>query len=81
MFDAITTESSCATINAVITIKGNGQFNLSCREESIIPNLSINDRSVFNLGANTPLQITDNLRVGQDGVFNTVNGSEDIVHG
>jgi hypothetical protein len=79
MFDAITKEGSYATRNAVITINGNGQFNLSCREESIIPNLSINDRSVFNLGANTPLQISDNLRVAQDAVFNAGNGAVDIV--
>ena len=76
MFDAITSSYR----EAIININGAGEFNLSSREESIIPNLNINDRSKVNLGAGTPLQVAENLRIEHDAVFNIGNGGKDLVH-
>jgi predicted outer membrane repeat protein len=76
MFDAITSSYR----EAVVNINGNGQFNLSSAEQSVIPNLNINDRSKVNLGAGTPLQVAGNLRIERDAIFNMGNGEKDIVH-
>jgi hypothetical protein len=76
MFDAIASSYR----KAVVNINGSGEFNLSSTEQSIIPNLNINDRSKFNLGIGTPLQVTGNLRIEHDAVFNIGNGGKDVIY-
>jgi predicted outer membrane repeat protein len=75
MGDAITSEGSEATIN----INGTGQFCLTSKEKSTIPNLNINKGSTFNLGPNVHLQITENLKVEKDARFNLGNNRENNI--
>jgi predicted outer membrane repeat protein len=76
MYDAVTSEEG----GGVVNVNGNGEFNLSSTEQSVIPNLNINGRSKFNLGVGTPLEVTGNLTIEQDSVFNIVNGGKNVIY-
>ncbi|MDR3257082.1 MAG: hypothetical protein LBT18_05550 [Endomicrobium sp.] len=76
MNDAVTSEGS----EAIVNINGTGQFNLTSKEESIIPNLNINESSTFNLVSNISLQITEKLKIEKDARFNIGNNKEDIIY-
>jgi hypothetical protein len=76
MDDAVTSEKMS---EAIVNINGTGQFNLTSKEKSIIPNLNINENSIFNIGSNTSLQITEKLKIGKDAKFNIGNNKKDNI--